>query len=329
MSVISITVTESEAQIISGIPKIITLAANIPSSIFYTLDGTDPTLSSLIYASPIFLPFDQLTVILKIMATNGVDSSPIITETYTTNILHNARLPHSATDTQSEPDIQDLYPFGTNPDNPIGIYLSPGDAGYTVDNPALPAEPTGFDGDGYGNAYTNLPYNTENYEIIYSTTDFDGRTGYGIGNLPAKATVKPEVGPPEQSDQFTNMFDPRAYVIFQDFSLENPDDPPQINRQFFSLEDSNKVRDGNNYFNSGLDSPPVTGAFLRSHYNPRTNEITYYYLDAIANRWIISKTPYQPTGSWDGNLSQIKFAKGGVGSRYVFEWIPFQSRKLI
>lgn len=329
MPVISITVTESEDQVISGIPKTVVLSANIPSSIFYTLDGTDPTISSPVYISPIHLPIDQLTVILKIMATNGVDSSPIVTETYTTDILNNARLPHSATDTQAEPDIQDLYPFGTNPDNPIGIYLNPGDAGYTVDNPALPAQPTGYDGDGYGNAFTNLPYNSENYSIVYSTTNAEGETGPGIGNLPATVTVEVPAPPPEQTDQFTNMFDPRAYVIFQDFSLENPDDPPQINRQFFSLEDSNKVRDGNNYFNSGLDSPPVTGAFLRSHYNPRDNTITYYYLDSIANRWIISKTPYVQTGSWDGNLSQIKFPKKNQeGAGFVFEWIPFQRRVL-
>jgi len=56
------------------------------------------------------------------MATNGVDTSPIITETYVTNMLNNARLPHSATDAQPGDNIPDLYPFGTNPLQPNGQF---------------------------------------------------------------------------------------------------------------------------------------------------------------------------------------------------------------
>ncbi len=327
MAVISISIIESEEQIISGIPKTVSIETNIPSSIFYTLDGTDPNLFSNIYVGPIFLPFNALSVILKIFASNGVDSSPIITETYTTNILNDARLPHSATDAQAEPNLDGLYPFGTNPDNPIGIYLNPGNAGVTVDNPDLPQIATGYDGDGYQTGFTNQPYNVENYNIVYSTVNREGETGPGIGNLPANVKIEPAPAPPEESQQFTNMFDPRAFVIFQDFSKENPDDPAQINKMYFSLENSERVRDGNNFFNSGLDAPPTTGTFLRSHYNPRDNTITYYYLDTLANRWIISKTPYQPTGSWDGNLSGIALSKE-KGAGFVFEWQTYPRRVL-
>jgi len=327
MAVISISIIESEEQIISGIPKTVSIETNIPSSIFYTLDGTDPNLFSNIYVGPIFLPFNALSVILKIFASNGVDSSPIITEAYTTNILNDARLPHSATDAQAEPNLDGLYPFGTNPDNPIGIYLNPGDAGVTVDNPDLPQIATGYDGDGYQTGFTNQPYNVENYNIVYSTVNREGETGPGIGNLPANVKIEPAPAPPEESQQFTNMFDPRAFVIFQDFSKENPNDPAQINKMYFSLENSERIRDGNNFFNSGLDAPPTTGTFLRSHYNPRDNTITYYYLDTLANRWIISKTPYQPTGSWDGNLSGIALSKE-KGAGFVFEWQTYPRRVL-
>lgn len=327
MAVISISIIESEEQIISGIPKTVSIETNIPSSIFYTLDGTDPNLFSNIYVGPIFLPFNALSVILKIFASNGVDSSPIITETYTTNILNDARLPHSATDAQAEPNLDGLYPFGTNPDNPIGIYLNPGNAGVTVDNPDLPQIATGYDGDGYQTGFTNQPYNVENYNIVYSTVNREGETGPGIGNLPANVKIEPAPAPPEESKQFTNMFDPRAFVIFQDFSKENPDDPAQINRMHFSLENSEKIRDGNDYYNSGIDSQVVKGAFLRSHYNPRDNTITYYYLDTWANRWIISKTPYQPTGTWDGNLASVALSKQ-PGAGFVFEWQVYPRRVL-
>lgn len=328
MVVISISIIESVEQIISGIPKFVTIITNIPASIFYTLNGSIPTMFSTNYVGPIFLPTNQISVVLNIFATNGTDSSPIITEMYITDMVDNARLPHSATDVAAGTNIPNLFPFGTNPNQPMGNFLNPGDAGYNVFDQNLPSAPTGFDGFGNPDGYTNLPYNLENYSIIYSTTDAEGQTGLGIGNLPTSVVVEPAIAPPETTEQYSNVFDPRAFVIFQDLSKENPNDPPNINRQFFSLENSERIRDGNNFFNSGLDAPPVTGTFLKSYYNPRDNTITYYYIDTLANRWIISKTPYHPTGNYDGNLSGVLSAKGGPGAKYVYQWIPFQRRVL-
>lgn len=325
MAIITLIIDESEEQVVSGIPKTITITSNIPSSIFYTLDGSIPTLFSNIYMETIFLPFDKLSVTLNIFATNGVDSSPIITEKYTTNILNNARLPHSATNAEPNVNMPSLYPFGTNPIQPIGEYLNPGDAGTTVNNPDLPLIASGYDSNGNPNAFTNKPFTSENYNIIYSTTDSIGQPG--VGNLPSSVKIKVEEPPSETTEQFSNFFDPRAFVIFQDFSKENPDDPIHINRQFFTLENPERSRDGNAFFTSGLDAPPVNGSFLRSHYNPRDNTITYYYLDTWTNKWIISKTPYQPTGTFDGNLSGIALSnKPGAG--FIFEWVPFSRRVL-
>jgi hypothetical protein len=327
MAVISITITESEEHVVAGIPRTIAITTNVASTIFYTLDGSVPTLFSDIYVSPIYLPYDKLSVVLSILATNGVDFSPVVVETYITNIFDNTRLPHSATTAPPMANMSDLYPFGTAPNQPIGTFLNPGEASITVDNPDLPSTPTGFDGVGGTTGNTNEPFNIENYSIVYSTTNAIGETGPGIGNLPAHAQIKTETPEPESTQQFSNMFDPRAFVIFQDASQENPNDPPHINRQFFSLENSEKVRDGNSFYNSGLDAPPVSGSFLRSHYNPRDNTITYYYLDTWTNKWIISKTPYQPSGNWDGNLSGVALSKQ-PGAGFVFEWLPFTRRVL-
>ena len=328
MVVISVSITESEEQVVAGIPKTVAISTNVPSTIFYTLDGSVPTLFSTMYTGPIFLPVDKLAVTLSVFATNGVDSSPIVTETYITNMLGNTRLPHSATDQSSEPNIPDLYPFGTPPIQPNAPFLSPALAGVTVDDPEKPSTSTGFDGTGGQTGFTDQPYTIENYQIVYSTTDALGQTGAGIGNLPATAKIKLEDPIPESTQQFTNMFDPRAFVIFQDFDTENPNDPPQINRQFFTLEDPNKARDGNHYFTAGLDAPPVSGSFLRSHYNPRDNTISYYYLDTWTNKWIISKQQFKPTGSFDGNLAAVPIGSREPGSRYVFQWIPFTRRVL-
>lgn len=328
MAVISITIIESAEQIMAGIPKTIGITTNVPTTIFYTLDGTSPTLFSTMYTGLIFLPTDKLSIILNILATNGVDTSPIVSETFITNMLNDARLAHSATDTPAGELMPSLYPFGTPPVQPMGIYLNPGDAGVTVDNPALAEIPSGFDGYDIPTGFTNQPYNIENYNIVYSTTDFEGQTGIGVGNLPATAKIQTETAAPEETEQFNNLFDPRAFVIFQDSTKEDPNEPPHINRMHFSLENPERARDGNNFFTSGLDAPPVSGTFLRSHYNPRTNMITYYYLDTWTNRWIISTTPYNPNGTWDGNLAGVAGAGGGAGGKYVFEWLPFTRRVL-
>jgi Chitobiase/beta-hexosaminidase C-terminal domain len=336
MAVISVTVIASSEQIVSGIPTTVAVSTNIPSTIFYTLDGTQPTLFSTIYTGPIFLPYAQFVVNLNIMATNGTDFSPVVSETYQTDMVDgNVRLPHSATTACPTGLTPDTYPFGTPPFQPQQEFLNPADAGVTVYNPALPATPTGFGSDGYPTGYTNQPWNIQNYQIPYSTTNAEGQMGPGIGTLPARTYIPaneqagasaggPAYGP-EQTDQFTTTFNPRALVIFQDFSKENPYDPPQINRQYFSLENQERARDGTYYFNSGSDgAPPPSGSFVKAHYNPRTNEMTHYYRDAWSNQWIISTAPFVPNGNFDGNLSYMPQAWGGK----VIEWIPFQRRVL-
>lgn len=327
MAIISISINESSEQVVAGIPRVVTLTTNISSTIFYTLDGSVPNLFSNIYTGPIYLPTDILSITLKVFASNGTDTSPIIEEEYITNILSNARLPHSSTTADPGSELHSLYPFGTNPIQPNANFLNPGDSGVNVDDPSLPVLSTGFDGYGNPTGFTNKPYTSENYNIVYSLTNAQGETGHGIGNLPATVKVETESAPPEETEQFSKLFDPRALVIFQDSTKENPNDPPQINRQFFVMEDPEKARDGAHFYNSGLDAATTGGSFVRSHYNPRDNTITYYYYDSPSNRWIISKTPYQPSGNWDGNLSGIAMSRE-PGSRYVLEWQPFARRVL-
>jgi hypothetical protein len=342
MAVISVTVTQSYEQVVSGIPKTVSITTNIPATIFYTLDGSTPTLFSTIYTGPIFIPYNQLLVTLSILATNGVDSSPIVVEQYITDIVDsNARLPHAGTTAQAGSVIPDSYPFGTPPFQPQQGYTNPATAGaYNVYDPAQPAQPTGFDGKGNPTGFTNQPYDSTNYQIVYTDKNAEGQQGGFIGNLPGKTTIdgtpsdiQPDTAQtsnqgPEQTEQFTNLFDPRAMVIFQDFTKEDPNDPPQINRQFFTLENPERARDGTFYFNTGQDAAaPASGAFLRAHYNPRTNTITHYYRDSWSGKWIISTAPYQPTGTFDGNLaSSVMGTKSGAG--VVFEWLPFTRRVL-
>jgi hypothetical protein len=325
MAVISISIVESAIQIVSGIPKTVALSANVPSTILYTLDGTIPNLFSTIYTGPIFLPIDSPVVNLQALATNGTDSSAILSEIYTTDITDGGlRLPHSSGNVPVGVNIPDLYPFGTNTNYPNGNYNNPADSGITVNDPTLPTISNGFDADGYPTNFTNLPYNSQNYEVTYTTTDAEGRTGNGIGTLPAATTFKPETPVPNQSQQFSNMFDPRALVIFQDFTKEDPNDPPTINRQFFSTEDPEKSRDGSLLFDADGSGIPPSGTFIRSEYNPRTGMLTSYFRDSWSNKWVISTSPYTPGPNAVTNLSTSSSAWGGK----VFEWVAFQRRSL-
>lgn len=329
MSVISVTVSESSVQIVSGIPRTISLSTNIPSSIFYTLDGTVPDTSSSLYIGTFVLPTNNSGVVLTLFATNGIDSSAIITKTYSGN-TENQRNTH---DQVFGPNAQadnraNSFPFG-NPfiptvvtyGNTVGLNVSIGDQGI----------PDGYDGTGTGTPAnrTNLPIS--DYPIRYSETDSEGQRGRGIGNLPSNVVIRvPIPVPPSTStDANSPFFNPKAVVIYQDSRNPAYDaDLPMTNRQFFSLENPETARDGALLFNTGFDGLQSTGALVRQHYNPRENTITYYYFDSATLRWIISTEPYVPKANSTNNLSRIVFGRGDSANK-VYKWFPFSSRRLI
>lgn len=327
MAVISLIITESSEQIVSGIPKTVSLSTNIPATIFYTLDGSTPTLYSTIYTNAISMPTDSPEVILSAFATDGVDSSIVIVEKYFTNRLDNARLPRSTTTSSANSNILDLYPFGTNPNQPQGIYTNPGNAAINVNDPSLPQINSGYDAYGQPDGYTNLPYNFENYDIVYPTGNSINEP-LKVGQLPSNITVVNEKAPDQTTSYQDKYFDPKAFVIYQDVGNQDPSKPPLINKANFSLENSDKVRTGNNYFVCGLDAPPTTGSFVKQHYNATDNTITYYYYDQIANRWIISKVPYVDKKPNVEQLSNVIYSRtpGGVG--FVYSWSPWRRRIL-
>lgn len=334
MTVISISIIESSEQILAGVPRAVTLTTNIPASIFYTLDGSDPTLYSSIYTSPIQLPTDKTIFTLKVFATDGDYTSAISSFTYETNTLgQNARTSHSGTDaTSNSPNLLNLNPFGSPPLVPNQHFLGAAEAGLNVNNPLLPQVPSGFDADGYAAGFSNgqdIGIPSKNFGLLLTDTDEEGQRGPGIGTLPKGPTIARDIAPPEQSDINSYMFDPRAMVIIQDLTKPiDPNQPAHINRMFFTLEDVEHARTGNQFFNVGPDAPPVTGSFVRQHYNPAKNTITYYYFDSTQNRWIISITPYTPKPDQYNYASKMVNRRGGAGASKVFQWIVWKGNYL-
>jgi hypothetical protein len=329
MAVISITISESELHKIAGVPASVTLTTNVPATIFFTLDGTDPTTSSSVVTGPIVLPTIG-SVTLKAFATDGVNTSPIITQSYGTTTVGD-RQPHDKISGITYLGQQGPL-FGSLATDGLGIYDNIG--GTTVDAPGVPGIPAGYDGTGTGtpSSQTDLPL--ADYDFIFSETNDIGERGKGIGTLPANATiVMPDPVEPLSVAKGSNnanspFFNPRSLVIFQD-SREEPYDPnvSQINHTFFSLENPERARNGALLFTSALDGNVPFGSALRSHFNPRENTITYYYRDQNTNRWIISKVPFSPKTPDMYNYSRIVFGRDKPTAK-VFKWIPFQYRKL-
>lgn len=325
MVVISVSLIESSEQLIAGFPRTIELAANVPATIFYTIDTTMPTTGSSVYTSAIVLPTDVFEFTIKVFATNGMDTSAIITHTYSTNIIDNTRLPHSTLSSTSDNAPISRYPFGSGSPDPNVQYLNNSNGGTTVNNPSLPGITYGYDGN-ENPVVANQPI--DNYLNIYSTTDYKNQTYDNVGTLPGKVTIVGRRGPSgydeEESSRRSPLFNSRAMVIFQDSATDDPSNPPQINPQSFSLENLEMSKDGSELYASGLDSPTTSGSFIKSYYNPRTQTVTSYYRDSATNRWIISSAPYEPRQTAPDNLSGMVFGRRDSGAGMVFSWNLFR-----
>ncbi len=319
MAVITISITESPIQKVSGIPTYVMVDTNIPSVVYYTLDGSDPNEYSDIAVDRISLP-QQNSVLLRLYASNGVDYSPILSFYYGPNWTYN-RVPHAKVVGHWSTS---QCSFG-GPQYSTGVeYTQP--AGDVVDAIDVPGIPYGFDGTGTGHyaSETDKPYNSENYQIQYTTTNRLGLPGPGIGNLPAQVQIIVPVPLNTSNNANSRLFNPKAMVIYQD-GREQPEDESQvlINHAFFSTADFKKIRDGSSFYRRAGQSGGPTGSFVNAIYNPRENTYTFYYRDSETNQWIISKESLNTPTVNPEPMKQIA-GYNNINKRRVFRWIPFK-----
>lgn len=327
MAVITLTIANSPIEIVAGLPKSIYVSTNIPSTIFFTLDGSIPDHNSEIIVGGLNLPTNQPSVIFKAFATDGINTSPIITQIYQNNTFSKLRQPRDKViGLSNSPLNQDRGIFGSNSPNPNVTFGNMG--GITVDDPNVVGIPDGYDGTATNTpaSYTDLPL--IDYKFTYSTSNRLGETGRGIGTLPAQIKIFVPPPPPEESDTSKKLFNPKALLIIQD-GTKPPADPDiaLINRPNFSLTNPNTT-DGTDYTKTAFEGSNITGSFVRQFYNPRDQTITYYYFDSKALRWIISKEPYSPKTPDLFNYSRMVFPREGGGAKYVYSPAVFRRRYL-
>lgn len=323
MSVISLTITQSSEETVSGIPNTISISSNVPSIIFYTLDGSSPTAYSPVYTHSIELPSYLPSLTLNVLATDGTSNSSVYTQTFTAdlssivNLTQGAQVSQATVASIGNPaNNNSLFPFGTPR---LGIYdtiTGRGNPDKTLLNESLPSSPNAFDADGNPTSFTNQPLDP---------------FGYPPKAEDKNVRVIGDNGPPKNPQEASNndkLFNPKALVIYHDASNTDPLVPKIINRAAFSLENSERTKDGILLSTTGLDSPTITGSFIKSHYNPNTGEMTTYYRDSSVNRWIISTWKYSPTSQSTGSFTNLVFGRGD-GSRFVYPWHLWARRTLM
>ena len=64
--------------------QLVTLSADSGSTIYYTIDGSDPTTSSTVYSGPITIPVDSVVTVKSFAQTSGFSDSGIVTAVYRT-----------------------------------------------------------------------------------------------------------------------------------------------------------------------------------------------------------------------------------------------------
>ncbi|MDD5099176.1 MAG: chitobiase/beta-hexosaminidase C-terminal domain-containing protein [Candidatus Colwellbacteria bacterium] len=320
MAVILLSLTASERQLVSGIPQYVSIVANIPSVIFYTLDGTEPTIESLVYADSIEMPRDKSIVTLKAFATNGVDSSAILSITYKT-VISGARTSHaSVTFLEQSQTYTQL----------IGGTLSAVKAKFSNTSPLLGVDLAGVSDvwvDGYNWQGEFGVRKADKVPVFDDTrmsdTDWQGNRGRGIGTLPQNDLI---YLPPDPEETYLNSkkFNPRAMVLFADSREET--DVPMIFRPSYWDVDAEKNRTVAFYESFASDgSRLITGSFIRQHYNQRDNTMTYYYRDSLTNRWIISveAMPRPATDHQNDYLMRV-YTPAERGSGFVYRWMLFK-----
>lgn len=251
---IILTITESEKQVVSGIPETVTVTSSIPATIFYTLDGTDPTLDSDIYVDKIFLTYNTPKVILKLKAVGVTDQSDIVETRWT--VL--------------TPDYDKTALLGKE-----GINILP--------SGVAPVDSLAVGLDGYSARETVIEF--QDLDIKTNTSDRIGQEIPDDSTIPfIKFPEVKRVGETLISSPDNVEFDPMAKMIIVDgFAGFDDQEVRLINRPHGTMRPTSKFYENTSHYDNH-----ISGDFSRYMYNPKTKKLVIYYRESLDGRWLIS-----------------------------------------
>jgi hypothetical protein len=284
MSII-ITVVQSTNQIISGIPEYVEVETNIPAVVFYTFDGTDPTLdSSFLTGTRLLLPTSGNSVSLRLVAIAGPESSDIFEHEWITIV-------NNITKRFEETQGINILPPGVD----------------TVDSLAVTQS-------GSAARETSIDF----VDLEMKATDRDkfkkferGKTSLDFINFKLELIINEEPYQSKVSTVNNNLdFDPKAGLIIIDGST-----PEKMTAQTIKIinrpTDTMAPRSDSYNFRVGRDSVQSSN-LVRYFINPKTGKMVFYYFDSRECRWIQSIQQITPKTL---NIGQQ------VGNPKVFSWI--------
>lgn len=290
MAVIAVTATELGPQLISGIPFMVSLSTNVPATIFYTLDGSQPGMLSPVYISPIIMPTES-PVRLRVWALSGSDRGGL-----------DITFRSDSSDTPYFRRI-DGYGIGIAVDayNVIPVLLD----GYKPDENLIVDIPTRYS-----------DYELEDLEIQDKKYDLEG-TGTKVITTPVIGGRGSSIDPTPSSPNNQNVyFNPRSMYITIDGTDGYEDQSVYIiNRPYGNTMDMTKYLQGKSMYEP---QPYISGGHVRTFYTIKDGYglACAYYYDFNETRWIKSIQRFDPNTIPEGVGDRRQF-----GPPLVFKWI--------
>lgn len=295
MAVITITAESLGSEVVAGIPLLVALSTNLPSTLYFTLDGTEPTTASAVYLQPIPMPTDLNSIHLRALAVSGPDQGTLDVTYYADPGI-------------DQPSWRLPYDDATVVVDAYGVPVV-ATTGYGLGDDFIADEPV---------RQSDIPL--QDLEFQESESGFDG---IGPGTLISIGFPDPEVmarklgavDPRASSPNNNNVFfNPRSLFITIDGRDGYEDQSVYIlNRPWAGTVDPVLYLGGKQFYQP---HPYISGGRVRSFYNWDKGIMVTYYFDANELRWIRSiqklDSSRRPTGI--GRRNQ-------TGPPLVFQWV--------
>ncbi len=286
MAVVTLTFQGSDDEIVSGIPRYISIESNVTATIYFTIDGSTPTTNSPIYTDTINVPTNQNSITLSAFGV-GLDdvSGPILTQVFATDVSR----------------ISITRMIGIE-----GIMLNRADTGADI--------PNDYDADGLPGRFLDI--DPSNLDFSPGDRGFNGiapgtRIEVGFQDPTSTPSLLDDDMEISSSPEIGEFFNPNARVIYIDNRI--PNDILIILRPYGSLHDPYIEFGGKRILESSEDANYVSGGFVKRFYNPVNNTMVSYYFDHNEARYVRN---IQNLPSNIPNREQYS-----PGNPLVFKWV--------